>query len=113
MTWLLPSRSTATTSCIPQLENHKRPSCHRGDSPNARPVNRVCTAGSEDGFDGIITSSGQHNGDYRAASLVLIASSGFGGFRIPRPANVALTSARALMAYVRGERLVRWRARQR
>jgi hypothetical protein len=36
-TSLLPSRSTATISPVPQFENHKRPSCHRGDSPVASP----------------------------------------------------------------------------
>src|SRR5437660_11580405 len=46
MTSLFPSRSTATTSCLPQLENHRRPSCQRGDSPNPRPVNRVRTSGT-------------------------------------------------------------------
>src|SRR5438876_126192 len=42
MTSLLPSRLTAIISCAPQSANHRRPSCQRGDSPNARPVNRVC-----------------------------------------------------------------------
>src|SRR3989442_14577639 len=45
MTSLLPSRSTATISWATQLENQRRSSCHRGDSPKARPVNRVCTSG--------------------------------------------------------------------
>src|SRR5215510_15030016 len=56
MTSLLPSRSTATTSCMPQLENHRRPSCQRGDSPNPIPVNKICTAGSED----LITTSSEN-----------------------------------------------------
>src|SRR6266568_1937171 len=47
MTSLLPSRSTATTSPAPMSENHRRSSCQRGDSPNARPVIRVCSAGME------------------------------------------------------------------
>ena len=38
MTSLSPSRSTAMISCAPQSENHSRPSCQRGDSPNARPL---------------------------------------------------------------------------
>jgi hypothetical protein len=33
----LPSRSTATICLVPQFENHRRPSCHRGDSGMARP----------------------------------------------------------------------------
>src|SRR5229473_2035881 len=45
MTSLLPSRSTAMTSWAPQSENHRRSSCHRGDSPNAMPVIRVCSSG--------------------------------------------------------------------
>src|SRR5206468_827804 len=36
------SRLTAIISCAPQSATHRRPSCQRGDSPNARPVNRVC-----------------------------------------------------------------------
>src|SRR5713101_3217063 len=44
MTSLLPSTSAATISWATQLENHRRPSCQRGDSPNARPVNRVCSS---------------------------------------------------------------------
>src|SRR5262249_45961526 len=50
MTSLLPSRSTATTSCAPQSENHRRPSCQRGDSPKAMPVIRVCSLATEDSF---------------------------------------------------------------
>src|SRR5258707_15798697 len=42
ITSLLPSRLTAIISCAPQSANHRRPSYQRGDSPNARPVNRVC-----------------------------------------------------------------------
>src|SRR5712691_1223479 len=42
MTSLLPSRLTAIISCAPQSANHRRSWCQRGDSPNARPVNRVC-----------------------------------------------------------------------
>src|SRR2546428_7618559 len=43
MTSLLPSRSTATTCCAPQSASHKRPSGpQRGDSPNTRPVIKVC-----------------------------------------------------------------------
>ena len=38
ITSLLPSRSTATISSAPQLENHSRPSCQRGDSGIARPL---------------------------------------------------------------------------
>src|SRR5437879_5359379 len=45
MTSLLPSRLTARISCAPQSATHRRPSCQRGDSPNARPVNRVCSSG--------------------------------------------------------------------
>src|SRR5215471_10910562 len=45
MTSLLPSRATARISCAPQSATHRRPSCQRGDSPNARPVNRVCMSG--------------------------------------------------------------------
>src|SRR5438876_5881569 len=42
MTSLLPSRSTATTSCAPQSASHRRPSWpQRGDSPNTRPVIKV------------------------------------------------------------------------
>src|SRR3954454_11777021 len=33
----LPSRSTATTSSAPQWENHRRPSCQRGDSTIPKP----------------------------------------------------------------------------
>src|SRR6266581_9752373 len=50
MTSLLPSRSTAMTSCAPQSENQRRFSNHRGDSPNARPLIRVCSSGMEDSF---------------------------------------------------------------
>jgi len=32
---------TAMISCAPQSENQRRSSCQRGDSPIARPVNRV------------------------------------------------------------------------
>src|SRR5260370_1436833 len=46
MTSLLPSRSTAMTSWAPQSENHRRSSCHRGDSPNAMPVIKVCSPGA-------------------------------------------------------------------
>src|SRR5215208_1032070 len=49
-TSLLPSRSTATISCVPQLENQRRPSCQRGDSPIARPLSRICGSGTEDSF---------------------------------------------------------------
>src|SRR5215208_7306051 len=49
-TSLLPSRSTATISWVPQLENHRRPSCQRGDSPIARPLSRICGSGIEDSF---------------------------------------------------------------
>ena len=42
MTSLLPSRSTATTSSAAQSESQRRPLCQRGDSPNARPVSRIC-----------------------------------------------------------------------
>ena len=35
-TSLLPSRSTAITSCASQSANHNRPSCHRGDSGNTK-----------------------------------------------------------------------------
>src|SRR6266566_9355502 len=45
MTSLLPSRSTAMTCWAPQSENHRRSSCHRGDSPNAMPVIKVCSPG--------------------------------------------------------------------
>src|SRR5215471_11252669 len=45
MTSRLPSRLTARISCAPQSATHKRPSCQRGDSPKARPVNRVCISG--------------------------------------------------------------------
>ena len=37
----LPSRSTATISCAPQFENHRHPSCHRGDSPTTRPLIKI------------------------------------------------------------------------
>jgi len=36
-TSLLPSRSTATICLVPQFENHRRSSCHRGDSGMASP----------------------------------------------------------------------------
>src|SRR2546421_299469 len=45
MTSLLPSRLTARISCAPQSATHRRPSCQHDDSPNARPVNRVCISG--------------------------------------------------------------------
>src|SRR3712207_4914646 len=45
-TSLLPSRSTAMSSCVPQSENQRRLSCQRGDSPNAMPVIRVCNSGT-------------------------------------------------------------------
>src|SRR5439155_16370712 len=45
-TSVLPTRSTATISCAPQSANHSRPSCHRGDSPKAIPVNRRCSVES-------------------------------------------------------------------
>src|SRR5262245_6284130 len=41
-TSLLPSRSNATISWVPQLENHRRPACQRGDSPIARPLSKMC-----------------------------------------------------------------------
>src|SRR6266536_871722 len=47
MTSLLPSRSAATTCCVPMSENHRRSSCQRGDSPNTRPVIRVRSSGIE------------------------------------------------------------------
>jgi hypothetical protein len=40
-TSLLPSRSTAITSWVPQSENHNRPSCQRGCSPNTSPPSNV------------------------------------------------------------------------
>src|SRR5207302_1738899 len=46
MTSAPPSRSTATTSCVPQSENQRRPSCQRGCSPKTKPVmstSGVCT----------------------------------------------------------------------
>src|SRR5271155_2344974 len=46
-TSLPPSGSTATISCAPQLQTHRRPSHQRGDSGNARPLNR--TLASDDG----------------------------------------------------------------
>src|SRR5437763_4550324 len=46
MTALFPSASTATISCVPQLPNHRRPSCQRGDSPIARPVSRMSVIGT-------------------------------------------------------------------
>src|SRR6266568_6170388 len=52
-----PSRSTATTSCAPQSENHRRPSCQRGDSPNAIPVVRACSSDIEVSSEGITISS--------------------------------------------------------
>src|SRR6266567_5203450 len=45
MTSLLPSRVTARISCAPQSATHRRLSCQRGDSPKARPVNKVCSSG--------------------------------------------------------------------
>src|SRR5918994_3498992 len=45
-TSLLPSISTAISSCAPQSENHRRSSCQRGDSPNTMPVIRVCSSGT-------------------------------------------------------------------
>src|SRR5262245_54663992 len=41
MTSVFTSRSTATISSVPQFENQRRPSCHRGDSPIPRPSNRT------------------------------------------------------------------------
>src|SRR6516225_5095735 len=43
MTSLFPLRSTAITSCVPQSENHSRPSCQRGCSPKRMPVIKVLT----------------------------------------------------------------------
>src|SRR5579864_2465039 len=40
-TSVLPSRSTVRISWAPQLQNQRRPSCHRGDSPTTRPLIRV------------------------------------------------------------------------
>src|ERR1022692_3656798 len=37
----LPSRLTATTCRSIQLQNHSRPSCHRGDSGIPRPLSRT------------------------------------------------------------------------
>src|SRR5918999_756559 len=45
-TSLLPSRSTAMISCAPQSANQSRPSCQRGDSPNAMPVMSICGSGT-------------------------------------------------------------------
>src|SRR6266545_1067481 len=41
MTSALPSRLTATTWRSIQLQNHSRPSCHRGDSGIPRPLSRT------------------------------------------------------------------------
>src|SRR5829696_3093791 len=48
ITSLLPSRSTARISCVPQLENQSRYSCQRGDSPIARPPSKTCGSGIVD-----------------------------------------------------------------
>jgi hypothetical protein len=45
-TSLLPSKSTATISCVPQSENQSRSSCQRGDSPKTMPVINVCGSGT-------------------------------------------------------------------
>src|SRR6266536_4833213 len=50
MTSLLPSRLTAIISCAPQSATHRRPSCQRGDSPNARPVKWYAFQTYEDSF---------------------------------------------------------------
>ena len=41
MTSRFPWTSTATISFVPQFENHRRPSCHRGDSPMPKPSSRT------------------------------------------------------------------------
>src|SRR5829696_9666092 len=46
MTSLLPSRSTAMSSCAPQSANQRRSPCQRGDSPNTMPVIKVCSSGT-------------------------------------------------------------------
>src|SRR5215218_376573 len=51
MTSLLPSRSTATISCVPQSANQSRSSCQRGDSPKAIPVIKVCVSFIEHPFE--------------------------------------------------------------
>ena len=61
-TSLLPSRSTATISRAPQSENQRRFSCHRGDSPIATPVIRICVLGADDGFGGIAIPLDPSNG---------------------------------------------------
>src|SRR5205807_2635797 len=74
MTSLLPSRLTTRISCAPQSATHRRPSCHRGDSPNARPVNRVCTSGIVDSFSRCLCSPlsvcllSVETGDWKAIS---------------------------------------------
>src|SRR3954454_2383435 len=40
-----PSPPTARTSCAPQSHSHRRPSCQRGDSPNASPSTRTSGLG--------------------------------------------------------------------
>ena len=67
--------------------------CQRGDSPNARPVSRVCTSGAGDGFEGIVTSSGLGHGlgliventqsrDFIAGRVV-----GYSDATVPKPQN--------------------------
>src|SRR5918997_93060 len=46
-TSLLPSRSTATISSVPQWANQSRPSCQRGDSPITRSLNRTWVSGAD------------------------------------------------------------------
>src|SRR5436309_151704 len=74
MTSLLPSRLTARISCAPQSATHRRPSCHRGDSPKARPVNKVCSSGIVDSFSRCLCSPlsvcllSVETGDWKAIS---------------------------------------------
>jgi hypothetical protein len=70
-------------SWAPQSENQSRPSCQRGDSPIARPVNRICTSGSEDFFEDITNSTGERNVEHIAHAWKVDTSSG-GVMRINR-----------------------------
>ena len=45
MTSAVPSMPTATTCRSIQLQNHRRPSCHRGDSGIPRPLSRTVGSG--------------------------------------------------------------------
>src|SRR5215831_9273636 len=77
MTSLFPLRSTAITSCAPQSENQRRPSCQRGDSPIATPVKMVFNSERSACLDGIITSSSENYSLMRVSIAIQFTSQVF------------------------------------